>query len=66
MLEIKNLSKSYLDKKVIKNISLQIDDNEIVSVVGSNGCGKTTLFKIIANLINPDNGSVSFHDVATD
>ena len=56
MLEIKNLSKSYLDKKVIKNINLQIDDNEIVWVVGRNGCGKTNIFKIIENIINIDNG----------
>ncbi|MGN1398547.1 MAG: ATP-binding cassette domain-containing protein [Erysipelotrichaceae bacterium] len=66
MLVIKNLSKSYGDKKVLRNINLKIKADEIVSVVGNNGCGKTTLFKLIANLINQDSGSITYYDEKCD
>lgn len=58
MLEIKNLCKSYGDKEVIRNITLQINKGEIVSLLGSNGSGKTTTFKILSSLLEADHGTI--------
>ena len=44
-IEIKNVSKSYKDKKVLENISLKIDKGKFISFIGSYGSGKTTLLK---------------------
>ena len=54
---IENLSKSF-DKEVIKNISLKIFENEIVSIIGPSGCGKSTLFNIISGILMEDQGSI--------
>ena len=56
-LTIKNLSKSF-DKEVIKNISFEIFEGEIVSFIGPSGCGKSTLFNIISGILPEDNGQV--------
>ena len=60
MLEVVNLSKKYVDKEVLRNISFSITKGMIVSVLGSNGSGKTTLFKMLLNLIEKDKGKVEF------
>ena len=60
MLEIKNISKSYNTQKVLNDISLSIQDSEIVSILGPSGSGKTTLLNLILGLTNPDSGSVIF------
>lgn len=62
MLEIKNISKSYNTYKVLNDISLSIQDSEIVSILGPSGSGKTTLLNLILGLTNPDSGSVIFNE----
>ncbi len=57
-LETRNITKSFGDKTVIKDINIKIYDGEIVSLLGVSGSGKTTLFNIISGLIKPDSGSV--------
>ncbi len=57
-LEIKNLSCRYNDESVLSNLSLALEDNEIVCLLGASGCGKTTLLKAIAGLIEAKEGSV--------
>ena len=61
MIEIKNLCKSYGDKQVIKNISLKIEDGEVVSLLGNNGSGKTTTFKMMASLSEIDHGQILYN-----
>ena len=61
MLEIKNISKSYNTQKVLDDISLSIQDSEIVSILGPSGSGKTTLLNLILGLTNPDSGSIVFN-----
>ena len=62
MLEIKNISKSYSTTKVLNDISLSIQDSEIVSILGPSGSGKTTLLNLILGLTNPDSGSIVFDE----
>ena len=58
MIELKNLYKSYRGKSVLMNISLTIQDNEFFVLIGSSGCGKTTLLKTL-NKLNPiDKGEI--------
>ena len=56
VLETKELSKSYLDKQVFKNINIEITRGEKVALIGKNGTGKTTLIKIISDVISADSG----------
>lgn len=58
VLQVCNVSKSFETEKIIENISLELHEGEIVSLLGVSGGGKTTLFNIIAGLSTPDTGSV--------
>ena len=65
MLDIKNLSVSYGAIDAVKNISMHVDDGEIVSLIGANGAGKTTTLHTITGLVPAKSGSVMFngHDL---
>lgn len=58
ILEVKDISKSFDEEVIIRNISMQLNKGEIVSLLGVSGGGKTTLFNIIAGLHLPDSGSI--------
>lgn len=58
VLHIENLAKSYGDKKLFYNLNLDLKRSEKVALIGENGRGKTTLFKIILDSLSPDNGKV--------
>ena len=58
MLELKNISKCYDSISVLKGIDLSIREGEFVTLLGSSGCGKTTILRIIAGLTEPDGGQV--------
>lgn len=53
-----NLSKSYKNRKVVDNVSLEVKKGEIVGLLGPNGAGKTTTFYMITGIVKPDNGRV--------
>ena len=57
-LEVKNVSKSFSDNHVLKDISIELKQGELVSLLGVSGGGKTTLFNVISGLLTPDNGQV--------
>jgi len=57
-LVINKISKSYGNKKVVRDISLSINRGEIVGLLGPNGAGKTTTFYMIVGLVKPDTGSI--------
>lgn len=54
ILEIKNLSISYEDKKILKGININIKKNKITSIIGPSGCGKTTFLKTLNSIINEE------------
>lgn len=58
VLEVSNLCKSFGKKEIIKNVSFNIEEGQIVGFVGPNGAGKTTTLKLITNLIFPDKGTI--------
>lgn len=58
LLKIKNLSKSYGNKKVLQNINLTINQGKIIGLLGKNGSGKTTLIKLINDLLTKDSGEI--------
>ena len=55
---VNKVSKTYSNKKVVRDISLSIQRGEIVGLLGPNGDGKTTTFYMIVGLVKPDNGSI--------
>ncbi len=61
MLEANLITKSYGTLQVLKGVSLNVKQHEIVSVVGASGAGKTTLLQILGSLIQPDSGKVIIH-----
>lgn len=64
VIEAKKLAKGYEDLSVIKDFSLEIHRGEKIAVIGNNGKGKTTLLKMLAEVISPDNGKIQYgHNV---
>ena len=57
-IEVINLSKIYKSKKAVKNINFKINEDEIVGLLGPNGCGKTTTIGMILGLLKPTEGKV--------
>ena len=60
IIELKNISKSFDGEMVLDNISLDIHDNEFITLLGPSGCGKTTTLRIIGGFVYPDQGDVIF------
>ncbi len=61
-LQTKELSKSYRGRKVVDNVSLRVQQGEVVGLLGPNGAGKTTSFYMIVGLVSPDSGKVLLED----
>ncbi len=62
-LEIIDLSKTYDSKEAVKSISFKLDQNEIIGILGPNGCGKTTTIGMILGLLKPTSGKVLINGV---
>ncbi|NVJ62667.1 MAG: LPS export ABC transporter ATP-binding protein [Flavobacteriaceae bacterium] len=62
ILRAENIVKSYRGRKVVKGISLEVKQGEIVGLLGPNGAGKTTSFYMIVGLIKPNGGSIYLND----
>ena len=62
ILRAENLMKSYSGKKVVKDVSLQLKQGEIVGLLGPNGAGKTTSFYMIVGLIKPNSGKIYLNE----
>ena len=57
-LKVVDVSKDYKDKNAVKNISFQVNQNEIIGILGPNGCGKTTTIGMILGLLKPTKGKI--------
>ena len=62
-LQVNKISKSFGNKQVVRNISLNINRGEIVGLLGPNGAGKTTTFYIIVGLVKPDTGEIFMENI---
>ena len=63
IVSFKNISLSYGKRKILDNISFDINQNEILGLLGPNGTGKSTIFNLITGLIKPDHGSIKFNNI---
>ena len=61
MLELKNISKKFKDKKILSNFNLKVEENKILAIVGPSGGGKTTLLRMLAGLESIDSGEIIFN-----
>jgi lipopolysaccharide export system ATP-binding protein len=55
---VKNISKSYQDKKIVSGVSIEVGTGEVIGLLGPNGAGKTTCFYMITGLISPESGKI--------
>ncbi|MBQ0028314.1 MAG: ABC transporter ATP-binding protein [Lachnospiraceae bacterium] len=60
MLEVKDLEVSYGMIKAIKGVSFEVNEGEVISLIGANGAGKTTILHAVSGLLSKDSGSVTF------
>lgn len=65
-IKVKNLIKTFDGKRVVDNVSFSVKDGEVLAIVGFSGSGKSTILKMICNLITPDSGQIetSIGDIA--
>jgi branched-chain amino acid transport system ATP-binding protein len=63
-LEISNIEVYYGDLQVIFDLSLKVEEGEVVSIIGANGAGKSTLLKTISGLLHPARGHITFEGAA--
>ena len=63
MIKVENITKSFGDVKVLKGINIEIEEKEIVSIVGASGAGKTTLLQILGTLSKADTGNIFINDI---
>lgn len=62
ILEIKNITKSFGDKAVLKGLSLEVPEHSVFGFIGRNGAGKTTTMKAVLGLVSPDSGEIYVAD----
>ena len=60
LLTVKNLTKTYNKKNVLKNINFSVEEKEIVSIIGPSGSGKSTLLRCINRMVTPTSGEILF------
>ena len=61
ILEVKNLSYSFGNNPILKDINIHVNENEMVAIVGSSGVGKSTLFNLIAGVLNKQTGEITIN-----
>ncbi|CCH50203.1 ABC transporter ATP-binding protein [Pseudodesulfovibrio piezophilus] len=65
LLDVNDINVSYGDVQVLFDLSISIEEGEVVSIIGGNGAGKSTLLKTISGLMQPESGSIGFMGAAT-
>ena len=62
MITIKNISKTFGKSTVLNNLNLTFNKGECIALIGPNGCGKTTLIKIMLGMVIPTKGDILFQN----
>ncbi|EGQ1586220.1 ATP-binding cassette domain-containing protein, partial [Staphylococcus pseudintermedius] len=62
LISIKGVSKSFGNKNVLNSINFEVKTKNIIGLIGDNGCGKTTLLKLINKLLYPESGEVNYRN----
>lgn len=62
MLELKNVTKKFEKITAVKNISFKVEDGKVLGIVGRNGAGKSTIFRMVLNLLEPTEGVIEFDE----
>lgn len=62
VIEFRNVKKTYEDKVIIEKFDLTVEAGEFVTIIGSSGCGKTTVLKMVNGLVKPDEGDILIND----
>ena len=55
---LKNISKSFGDQHILKDVTIEAEDGEFIALVGPSGCGKSTILRIAAGLEHADDGTI--------
>ena len=63
LVEVKNLKKNYSSKEAVKGICFNIEQNEILGLLGPNGCGKTTTIGMLLGLLKPTDGEIKIDNM---
>ncbi len=63
MIQIDSITKSFSEKNILNNLNLDVKEKEILSLLGPNGCGKTTLLNILSGLTKQDSGNIYINDI---
>ena len=58
MIEFRHVRKAYGDKVILKDFNLSVEKGEFVTIIGSSGCGKTTVLKMVNGLLDPTDGDI--------
>ena len=62
-IEVINLSKKYRNKEAVSNINFKVNENEMIGLLGPNGCGKTTTIGMILGLLKPSAGKILINGI---
>ena len=62
VLQLDNITMQFGGVVAVNNLSMEVNEGEIVALIGPNGAGKTTCFNVITGVYQPSNGQVSFYD----
>ena len=60
MLKVENLSIKYGSIEAVKNVSFEVNEGEVVTLIGANGAGKTSILRTISGLVRPTEGTISY------
>ena len=61
MLELKNITKEFGNKRAVDNLNMRLEDGKILGLVGRNGAGKSTTFRMILQIIEPNQGEITYN-----
>ena len=65
ILEIKSVSKRFGGVQALDNVSIHLNEGEVLALAGDNGAGKSTLIKVVSGVYHPDNGDIIFKNEKT-